>query len=147
MSTRSKDHGTTRIKPFFVSGLHNVGYTIAIAIWIAAIITICNQFFFEADFEVISIRKECEQPLNNRCSFVYFIKEANGDQHWRNLIEFRGSQEDLKVNNAIKKKRFRFDYQVNGIDISWNDGPKLILAIIFAFVPFSIARLKTPIKT
>ncbi len=112
------------------------GFWLALLVWIVPGWQLGEHFLFRGDFTVLQTYRECEQPLNNRCSQVYRLREKDDDEHVETLRSFLG---EVAVGSHIQKDRFAMSYRVNGgreafrIDGSW------ILASLFALLGFGNA--------
>jgi hypothetical protein len=57
--------------------------------------------------------------LNNRCEYVYRVREATGEERLIDLAGFRPDPADLAAGNSIKKPADTFSYFVNGREVQW----------------------------
>lgn len=132
-------------KLFFATGPHNMGYYVAFVVWIGSLSMATGQFCSSEEFTVLARSTECEQPLNNRCSNHFRIRDSGGlERAFEGLTAFRARESDLAVGNSIQKHRFHFDYLVNGQQATWSELPGVVVASILALVPFGLARFFTP---
>ena len=134
-------------KPIFVTGPHNLGYYVAFAAWIACFLLATGQLFSEETFTVLAQKTECEQPLNNRCIYVFHIRESDGLERDAHFTAFQASAIDLAPGNSVEKHRFHFEYLVNGERVVWHEWSASLIASILALIPFGLARLLTPKRT
>jgi hypothetical protein len=133
-------------KPVYVSGLHNIGYVVAFASWIICLSMSMGHFFYEGDFKVLARRTECEQPLNNRCVYIYRVQEQNGNEYETKFGALRVTSLDLAVGNRFRKERHRLDYWINDKTVVWDEGPQLFGISLVALLPFWISRRLTPAR-
>lgn len=114
----------------------NVGFWLALLIWSVLGWRLGEHALFQGDFTVVGTQQECAQPLNNRCTPAYRVREHNGDEHLETLSSFLG---EATVGSHIQKDRFSMSYRVNGrstalsIDGAWG------LAALLALVSFANA--------
>ena len=133
------------IRPIFAIGPHNVGYYVAFVVWVACLLMATGQFLSDEKFTVLSRTTEYEQPLNNRCSNHFRVRDSDGvERDINGLVAFRASEGDLAVGNLLEKHRFHVDYLVNGHQVVWAELPGALIASILALIPFGLARLFTP---
>lgn len=132
------------VRPIFISGLHNIGYIMALVLMVMASSKLVGHFFFEKDFKIIEVHTQCEQPLNNRCLYMYRIETADGVRSWDNFINLRVNEGDLQVGNHVDKAKYKLDYEVNGKLVRWRRWSEFWLAVGGAILFAGIAWLTTP---
>jgi hypothetical protein len=98
-----------------------------VSVWIAH-----GHFRAACDFTIEDRSTECEQPLNNRCDFVYRVREATGEEHVMDLAEFRPDPADLAIGNSIRKRKNAFSYAVNGREAGWPQASLFASAVALA---------------
>ena len=99
------------------------------AIWIAH-----GHFRTAYDFTIEDRLTQCEQPLNNRCGYVYRVREATGEEHVINLADFRPDLADLATGNSIRKRKNAFSYSVNGREVGWPQASLFAGAVTLALL-------------
>ena len=135
-------------QPFYVSGPHNIGYLFAIVPWIFITVGTCSHWLSGGDFTVLARQEQCEQPLNNRCSYRYQFQKSDGQRYESDVgfPMFGGDFETYAIGNSIEKKRFTLAYTVNGHQVAWLPDRLLIGFSLFGLLTFPIARRLTPWK-
>ena len=104
--------------------------------------------FLSVDFTISEIKRVCEQPLNNRCQNIYFGRKSDSSVE---LLEFvpmayEFSEGDLVIVHKIAKRKFEFDYSVNGRLRLWtstfllNHLAIVFLSLVLFFLWFYINR-------
>lgn len=114
----------------------HVGFWLAMLVWIVLGWQLAEHFFFRGDFTVLATYQECEQPLNNRCSPVYRLRERDGDEHMETLRSFLG---EVAVGSHIQKDRFAMSYWVNGHREAMGINGSWLLALLLALLSFGNA--------
>jgi hypothetical protein len=79
-----------------------------------------GELAYSYDFRVLAVGVVCEQPLNNRCENEYAVANSDGTSiklRSHRLTAF--DSDDLRVGNAVKKKQFSFEAEVNGTKQYW----------------------------
>lgn len=114
----------------------HLGFWLALLVWSFLGWHLAEHLLFKGDFTVLESFQECEQPMNNRCSPIYRIREGSGDEHVETLSSFLG---EVAVGRHIQKETFAMSYRVNGrpealrIDGSW------LVAALLALLSFANA--------
>ena len=96
-----------------------VDFFVGLAVLLAAAWIALGHFRAEYDFTIEDRLTQCEQPLNNRCDYVYRVREATGEEHVIGLAGFRLDSADLATGNSIRKRKDAFSYSVNGQEVQW----------------------------
>lgn len=99
-------------RPRLPKVMTHVGFWLAMSVWSVLGWQLGEHFFFGGDFTVFATYQECEQPLNNRCSPVYRLREKDGDEHVETLRSFLGevavgSQTLAAAGYAVLQPEFR----------------------------------------
>ena len=97
----------------------DVDFYAGLAILLAAVSIAQGHFRAEYNFRIENRFTQCEQSLNNRCDYVYRVRESTGEEHVVDLAEFRADSADLATGNSIQKRKSAFSYSVNGREVGW----------------------------
>jgi hypothetical protein len=106
-------------KPFFLKGPHNILLVAGIVGCLFLLKVLFDQLYSEYDFKILAIELNCQQPLNNRCTYEYSVKRKDGSLSKIGLSGYMFRSEELVVGNSIAKNKFSFGYQVNGEKSTW----------------------------
>ena len=107
------------IKWEFVKGAHNLLLYIGVAILGLCLYGVLNVFWTGLDAQVLARESVCEQPLNNRCQYLYTLRKPDGEQLKTAMSAYIFDASDLAIGNYLKKNKFSFGYEVNGQKKSW----------------------------
>jgi hypothetical protein len=118
-------------------------FFIGIAILLGAAGTGLGHFRSAYDFVIESRMTQCEAPLNNRCDYVYCVREASGEERVTDLGAFRPDLPDLAIGNSILKRRNSFAYFVNGREVEWPEASLFTGAVLLALVLLGSAVYRT----
>jgi hypothetical protein len=97
------------------------------------------------DYRVVSSRLVCAQPLNNRCSTHYSIREAGANAPTDYVTYgYQFAEGDLQPGNELRKTGIGFAYFVNERMKTWSHGHELSLWVLGALVALLISyRLRS----
>ncbi len=109
-------------------------FFVGLAILLAAAWIAYGHFRAAYDFTIEDRLTQCEQPLNNRCNYVYRVREATGEEHVIGLAEFRPDSADLATGNLIRKRKGAFSYFVNGREVQWPQASLFTGAVALALL-------------
>lgn len=125
-----------------------LGFFVGLAILLAATWMALGHFRAAYAFTIQDRLKECEQPLNNRCEYVYRVREGNSEERLIDLAGFRPDPADLAAGNSIKKPANTFSYFVNGREAQWSETSIFAGAEVIALVLIgsSIYRVRRATK-
>jgi len=113
-------HAMTKpISPKRPKQIWGVDFVVGLAVLLAAAWIAFGHFRAEYNFTIEDRLTQCEQPLNNRCDYVYRVREATGEEHVIGLAEFRPDAADLAAGNSIRKRKDALSYFVNGREVQW----------------------------
>jgi hypothetical protein len=107
---------------------------VGVAILLIAACLAAGHFRATRNFTIEGRLTECEQPLNNRCSDVYRVREATGEEHVTGLGGFRPDPAGLVAGASIRKDANSFSYFVNGREVEWTEASHFIAAALIALL-------------
>ena len=116
------------------TSLLGVDFFVGLAISLVAAWIALGHFRSAYDLTIKDRLTQCEQPLNNRCDYVYRVREATGEERLIDLAGFRPDPVDLAAGNSIKKPGNTFSYFVNGREVQWPKTSLLAGAGVLALV-------------
>ncbi len=114
----------------FEYGFHNVFLVIAIIMLGVSFNSTQKMFLFECNDKIVSKELVCEQPLNNRCQFIYTLVSNEGQETKTDLLDYALQNTEAIVGNKIAKPKFSFSYQVNGEKKYWSYWPWVLKIFI-----------------
>jgi hypothetical protein len=128
-------HAVTKpMPPKRLKQIWGVDFFVGLAILVAAAWIAFGHFRSAYDFTIKDRLTQCEQPLNNRCDYVYRVREATGEEHVIGLAEFRPDSADLATGNSIRKRKDAFSYFVNGREVQWPQAWLFTAAVALALL-------------
>ena len=131
-------------KHLFKNGYHNLFLAAAIFCSFVFFEELSNDLLSSYDMKILKVELVCEQPLNNRCDYQYWVQ---GNEGKNSRIQINGNLfgfDELVAGNTIKKNKFSFAYEVNGQESKSKSVTYLFRILLVILVLLSVWRYLTP---
>lgn len=131
-------------KPFFVTGSHNILLVASIVGCLIFLAAVFHQLYSDYEIRILAIENVCEQPLNNRCQYLYLVEHKDRTLSKISFDIYMFRKDELAVGNSIKKDKFSFEYQLNGNKMVWGFASHYLSILFFSLLALGLWRCLTP---